>query len=103
MAGREEQRRSGGVRDRYAMWRALKAPAAKGFASQPEPRTIGLYARGKQLLAGNFVSGGLVVERPGVAIWDVPFADPATGVDTAALAAPLTGIGLRYQVLGIRP
>ena len=29
--------------------------------------------------------------------------DPAAGADIAALAAPLTGIGLRYQVLGIRP
>jgi uncharacterized heparinase superfamily protein len=86
MVGQEEQRRSGGFRDRYAMWRALKAPAAKGFASQPEPRTIGLYARGKQLLAGNFVSGGLVVERPGVAIWDVPFADPATAIEVHGFA-----------------
>jgi uncharacterized heparinase superfamily protein len=86
MTGQDEQRRSGGFRDRYAMWRALKAPAARGFASQPEPRTIGLYARGKQLLAGNFVSGGLVVERPGVAIWDVPFADPATAIEVHGFA-----------------
>lgn len=59
------------------MWRALKSAPATGFASQPEPRTIGLYARGKQLLAGNFVSAGQVVERPGLPIWDVPFPDPA--------------------------
>ena len=77
MADKEEQRRSGGFRDRYAMWRALKAEPAKGFASQPEPRTIGLYARGKQLLAGNFVSAGQVLERPGISIWDVQFPDPA--------------------------
>ena len=86
MTGQEEQRRSGGVRDRYTMWRALRAAAARGFMSQPEPRTIGIYARGKQLLAGNFVSGGQVVERPGAAIWDVPFADPATGTEVHGFA-----------------
>ncbi len=68
------------------MWRAMKAAPAKGFASQPEPRTIGLYARGKQLLAGNFVSAGQVVERPGVSIWEVEFPDPATAIDAQGFA-----------------
>ena len=77
MAEDESERRSGGLRDRFAMWRALKTPPATSFTSQPEPRTIGLYARGRQLLAGNFVSGGKVVEQPGVAIWDVALPDPA--------------------------
>ena len=86
MAELEEHRRSGGFRDRYAMWRVLRAAAATGFSSQPEPRTIGLYSRGKQLLAGNFVSGGVVVERPGAAIWDVPFADPGTGIEAHGFA-----------------
>ena len=45
-----------------------------------------MYARGKQLLAGNFVSAGLVVERPGVAIWDVDFTDPATAVEAHGFA-----------------
>ena len=86
MAEQEEQRRSGGFRDRYAMWRALRTPAASGFVSQPEPRTIGLYSRGKQVLAGNFVSGGQVVERPGMAIWDVPFADPGVATEAHGFA-----------------
>ena len=77
MAEEEEQRRSGGLRDRWAMWRALKAVPATGFASQPEPRTIGLFARGRQVLAGNFVSAGQVLERPDRDIWDVDFSDPA--------------------------
>ncbi len=72
--------------DRWAMWRALKAPPAKGFVSQPEPRTIGLYARGKQLLAGNFVSSGQVVERPGAPIWDVALPDPAMRADVHGFA-----------------
>ena len=76
MAEEEQQRRSGGLKDRWAMWRAQKAATASSFASQPEPRTIGLFAQGRQLLAGNFVSGGQVVERPDTEIWDVPFADP---------------------------
>ena len=70
--------RSGGLRDRFLMWRIRRTPAAKGFVAQPEPRTIGLYARGKQILAGNFVSAGQVLERPGIPIWDVGFPDPAT-------------------------
>lgn len=75
--GREQTRTSGGWRDRWLLWRARKAHVAKDFLSQPEPRTIGLYARGKQLVAGNFISGATVIESPGVPIWDVPFADPA--------------------------
>ena len=76
MAGVEEKQRSGGWRDRWAMWRALKAAPATGFSTQPEPRTIGMYSRGKQLIAGKFVSAGIMVDRPGAAIWDV-FTDAA--------------------------
>ena len=84
MAGKSSSassRRSGGIADRWTMWRARKATVATGFVAQPEPRTIGLYARGKQILAGNFVSSGQVVEQPGVPIWDVRFPDPATAED----------------------
>lgn len=86
MAEVDHRRRSGGWRDRWAKWQAFKAAPATGFASQPEPRTIGMYGRGKQLLAGNFVSAGVVVERPGVAIWDVDFADPATAIEAQGFA-----------------
>lgn len=77
---------SGGWRDRWAMWRARKAHVSTGFLSQPEPRTIGLYARGKQLVAGNFVSGAMVVESPGASIWDVPFPDAAARVELHGFA-----------------
>lgn len=77
----QKQRAAGGWRDWLALWRAAKGPVATGFASQPEPRSIGLYARGKQLVAGSFVSGGTVLERPDAAIWDVPFPDPLTRAD----------------------
>lgn len=66
----------GSLGNRLAMWRARRSPAALGFVSQPEPRSIGLYARGRQLVAGNFLLGGQLTEAPGTAIWDVAVADP---------------------------
>ena len=44
---------------------------ATGFVSQPEPRTIGSYAKGKQLTAGNFQFGGHLVQAEGASIWDI--------------------------------
>ena len=71
----------GSLGNRLAMWRALRAAVATGFVSQPEPRSIGLYARGRQLVAGNFLFAGQVVEAPGVAIWDVALAHPAMAAE----------------------
>ncbi len=51
------------------------ASPATGFVSQPEPRTIGSFARGKQLMAGNFLFAGHLVEAPGVSIWEIPIPD----------------------------
>lgn len=45
---------------------------ATGFVSQPEPRTIGSYARGKQVISGNFVLAGYLVEAPDTLLWDLP-------------------------------
>ena len=45
---------------------------ATGFVSQPEPRTIGRFARGRQLVAGNFLFSGLLVEAKDAMIWDIP-------------------------------
>lgn len=59
-----------------AAWRASHSRAAKGFISQPEPRSIGLYARGKQLTAGNFLFAGHLVEAPGTSLWDAPTTAP---------------------------
>ncbi|MEH7830285.1 heparinase II/III family protein [Gemmobacter denitrificans] len=63
--------------NRLAARRAAKAPPAAGFISQPEPRTIGLFARGKQLVAGNFLFAGHLIEAPGQDIWDIPRPSPA--------------------------
>jgi len=47
------------------------------FVSQPEPKTIGSVARGRQLMAGNFLFAGYLVEAPGRSIWDVTPPDRA--------------------------
>ena len=73
--GDPKQRVSGGWRDRLDMWRARRKPKAAGFASQPEPRSIGLYARGKQLVAGQFSYKDAGAAQPDVAIWDARFPD----------------------------
>lgn len=65
------------MRNRLAAWRAARARPATGFVSQPEPRTIGSYARGKQLIAGNFLFAGFLIEGPGKVLWDLPMPDPA--------------------------
>jgi uncharacterized heparinase superfamily protein len=63
--------------DRLAAWSARRVLAATGFVSQPEPRSIGLHARGKQLLSGNVLLAGFLAQAPGVELWDIPPPDPA--------------------------
>ncbi len=45
--------------------------AARGFAGQPEPRTVGSFARGRQLVAGNLLFAGFLVEAQDTDLWDV--------------------------------
>lgn len=63
--------------NRLAALRAARARPATGFVSQPEPHSIGLHARGRQLIGGNFLFAGALVEAPGRAIWDLPAPDAA--------------------------
>ncbi|WP_084667926.1 heparinase II/III family protein [Nioella nitratireducens] len=59
--------------NRWAAWRAGYGPNPKGFTSQPVPRSIGSDARGRQLMAGNLLFAGVLVQMPR----DVPWAlDP---------------------------
>ena len=77
MIGRRGDVAGGGrIGNRLAMLRAGFATPAKGFVSQPEPRSIGLFARGRQMIAGNFVFAGQLVEAPGASIWDVEVGEP---------------------------
>ncbi|MCG6901754.1 MAG: heparinase II/III family protein [Rhodobacter sp.] len=61
--------------NRFHARRAAHGHAATGFVSQPEPRTIGRVARGRQLCAGNFLIAGHVIEAPERSIWDLPVPD----------------------------
>ena len=63
--------------NRLESWRSGMAQPAKGFVSQPEPRTIGLFARGRQLIAGNVLLAGFLVEAKEASLWDVVAPDPA--------------------------
>ncbi|MEO0939320.1 MAG: heparinase II/III family protein [Pseudomonadota bacterium] len=56
---------------------ATRARAATAFNSAPEPRTIGSFARGRQLVAGNYLFAGHLIEAKGVLIWDVAAPDAA--------------------------
>jgi uncharacterized heparinase superfamily protein len=48
---------------------------ATAFTSTPEPRTIGSFARGRQITGGNFLFSGYLVQAPGTPIWDLPMPD----------------------------
>ena len=61
---------------------AARGRPATAFKSTPEPKMIGHFARGRQLLAGNFLFSGHLIEAPGVSIWEA-----AARVDTATETA----------------
>ncbi len=61
---------------------AARTRPATGFRSNPEPKMIGHYARGRQVLAGNFLFAGHLIEAPGVSIWAA-----AERVDTSTNSA----------------
>lgn len=54
---------------------STRARPATGFTSMPEPRTIGLFARGKQLVAGNFLFAGHLISAPKTSMWDIDVPD----------------------------
>ncbi len=65
---------------------AARARVRTAFVTPPEPRSIGHFARGRQLIAGNFLFSGHAAEDPGAAIWDIAPED-------APVAAELQGCG----------
>jgi len=74
------------LQNRIAARRASRARPATAFVSAPEPRTIGSFARGRQLSAGNFMFAGNLVHRPDAAPWDLD-------APSAAFAAEAHGFG----------
>ena len=57
--------------NRFEARRAALARPVTAFVSQPEPRTIGSFARGRQLCAGNFVFAGHLVQDADSSIWAI--------------------------------
>lgn len=57
--------------------RSGMAKPATGFVSQPEPRSIGSFAKGRQLSAGNLMFAGHLIEAPNAMIWDIDAPDLA--------------------------
>lgn len=49
----------------------------RGFVSSPEPRTIGSFARGRQLAAGNLLFAGSLITAPNATPWEVEAPDTA--------------------------
>lgn len=80
---------------RFAVWRAARGPVAQGFASSPEPRSIGLFAKGRQLVAGNYLFAGHLIESPGMGLWDIvpPDVDFATEVQSFGWLDDLAALG----------
>jgi len=63
--------------NRLAARRAAMGRPATAFVSQPEPRTIGSHARGRQLAAGNFLFAGHLLQQPDADMWDLVPPEPA--------------------------
>ncbi len=65
---------------------STRARPATGFTSMPEPRTIGLFARGKQLMAGNFLFAGHLITAPDTSMWNVTPPDKTFAQDLHGFA-----------------
>lgn len=75
---------------------ATRTPAqVKGFVSSPEPRTIGSYARGRQLIGGNYLFAGTLINAPDLTLWqlDVPNAAYAAELHGFAWLDDLAAVG----------
>ncbi|MGB3244305.1 MAG: heparinase II/III family protein [Sulfitobacter sp.] len=57
-----------------------------GFVSQPEPRTIGSFARGRQLIAGNYLFAGTLMHAPDQTLWQVAVPDTAFAAELHGFA-----------------
>lgn len=60
--------------------------AARGFVSSPEPRTIGSFARGRQLVAGNLLFAGYLVQAKQADLWEIEPPDAAYAADIHGFA-----------------
>lgn len=69
--------------NRRAARAAARSSSVSGLVSQPEPRSVGSVARGRQIMAGNLLFAGYLVTAPDIArggsLWDVPPPHPDFG------------------------
>ncbi|MEO9820888.1 MAG: heparinase II/III family protein [Paracoccaceae bacterium] len=61
--------------NRWSAGRATRGSSVTAFRTAPEPRTIGSFARGRQLLAGNYLFAGHLVQGPNSMLWDIDVRD----------------------------
>lgn len=71
------QAKSSRLLNRYHARRAARTRAATGFVSRPEPRSVGSFARGRQLSAGNLLFAGHLVQAPDHSPWTLEAPDAA--------------------------
>jgi uncharacterized heparinase superfamily protein len=75
-SSRFQARRSRFLNQWHARAATRTRAQARGFVSSPEPRTIGSFARGRQLIAGNLLfSGSLIEAGTAETLWDVAVPD----------------------------
>lgn len=55
----------------YHARKAARLAIDTHFVSPPEPRTIGHFARGRQLINGNFLLAGTFSQAPNASLWDI--------------------------------
>jgi uncharacterized heparinase superfamily protein len=63
--------------NRYYARRSRSKARVRGFVTSPEPRTIGSFARGRQLVAGNLLFSGYLVEAQSADLWAITPPDAA--------------------------
>ncbi len=56
---------------RLHAFRATRRPVPARLIGEPEPRSVGHFGRGRQLVAGRFLLGGQLIEAPRETIWDI--------------------------------
>ncbi len=72
--------------NRYFALRSRRQGGATAFVSQPEPRSIGSFAKGRQLVAGNLLFAGSLIEAPERSLWDIDAPSPAFDLDRHGFA-----------------
>lgn len=64
------------MRNRHHARKAARTHVDTHFVTPPEPRTIGHFAKGRQLIQGNFQFAGTFHQAPSTSIWDIAPENP---------------------------